>query len=62
MDTFDANDIKSQVFIEPKTHNVTIKITGFPSNLFAKMYLSWLMETIGFEVGQGDDFIESSIN
>ena len=62
MDEFDTKDIQSQVYVEPKTHNVVIKITGFPTNSFAKMYTGWLMQFIGFEIGDPEKFTESNIH
>ena len=62
MDEFDTKDIKSQVFVEPKTNNVIIKITGFPSSSFAQMYLAWLMNFIGFEIGDPDNFTQSTLH
>ena len=62
MDEFDTKDIQSQVYVEPKTNNVVIKISGFPSNTFAKMYTGWLMQFIGFELGDPDNFTQSNVH
>ena len=62
MDEFDTKNIQSQVFVEPKTNNVIIKITGFPSNSFAQMYLVWLMNFIGFEIGDPDTFTQTTLH
>lgn len=62
MDFFDTKDIKSQVYVEPKTNSVVIKIIGFPSKEIAKMYISWLLQCIGFEIGNEEEFTETTIH
>jgi len=49
MDEFDTKDVKSVIYIEPKTHNVTIKITGLPNEQASMMYMDWVMMNLGFE-------------
>ena len=49
MDEFDTKDVKSIIYIEPKTHNVTIKITGLPNEMASMMYMDWVMANLGFE-------------
>ena len=49
MDEFDTKDVKSIIYIEPKTNNVTIKITGLPNQMASMMYMDWVMANLGFE-------------
>ena len=49
MNEFDTKDVKSIVYIEPKTNNVTIKITGLPNQTASILYMDWVMMNLGFE-------------
>ena len=46
---FDTEEIQSVVFIEPKTNNVIIKITGFPNQYLSELYIGWVMTILDFD-------------
>ena len=46
---FDTEEIQSVVFIEPKTNNVIIKITGFPNQHLSELYIGWVMTILDFD-------------
>lgn len=62
MDEFDTKDIKSVVYIDPKTNNVTIKITGLPNQTTSIMYMDWIMMNLGFEYNPEHEPITESIH
>jgi hypothetical protein len=59
---YDSKDIQSVVFIEPKTNNVIIKITGFPNKDLADMYVSWIMAELSFDFTPANGTIDTTIN
>lgn len=62
MDDFDIKDIKSIIYIEPKTNNVTIKLTGLPNEMASMMYMDWVMMSLGFEADMDQPIIRDSIH
>jgi hypothetical protein len=59
---YDSDDIQSVVFIEPKTNNVIIKITGFPNKDLANLYVSWVMNELSFNYTPMNGTIDSNIH
>ena len=59
---YDSKDIQSVVFIEPKTNNVIIKITGFPNKDLADMYVSWIMAELSSDFTPANGTIDTTIN
>jgi hypothetical protein len=59
---YDSDDIQSVVFIEPKTNNVIIKITGFPNKDLANLYVSWVMNELSFNYTPMNVTIDSNIH
>ena len=59
---YDSKDIQSVVFIEPKTNNVIIKITGFPNKDIANLYVSWIMAELSFDFTPMNGTIDTSIH
>ena len=62
MDEFDTKDIKSVVYIDPKTHNVTIKITGLPNEMTSMMYMDWVMASLGFEYNPDNQYVTDTVH
>jgi hypothetical protein len=50
------------VFIEPKTNNVIIKITGFPNKDLANLYVSWVMNELSFDYTPMNGTIDGNIH
>jgi hypothetical protein len=59
---YDSDDIQSVVFIEPKTNNVIIKITGFPNKDLANLYVSWVMNELSFDFTPMNGTIDGNIH
>ena len=59
---YDSDDIQSVVFIEPKTNNVIIKITGFPNKDLANLYVSWVMNELSFNYTPMNGTIDGNIH
>jgi hypothetical protein len=59
---YDSDDIQSVVFIEPKTNNVIIKITGFPNKDLANLYVSWVMNELSFDYTPMNGTINGNIH
>ena len=59
---YDSDDIQSVVFIEPKTNNVIIKITGFPNKDLANLYVSWVMNELSFDYTPMNETIDGNIH
>jgi hypothetical protein len=59
---YDSDDIQSVVFIEPKTNNVIIKITGFPNKDLANLYVSWVMNELSFDYTPMNGTIDGNIH
>jgi hypothetical protein len=59
---YDSDDIQSVVFIEPKTNNVIIKITGFPNKDLANLYVSWVMNELSFDYTSMNGTIDGNIH
>ena len=59
---YDSDDIQSVVFIEPKTNNVIIKITGFPNKDLANLYVSWVMNELSFDYTPMNGTIDNNIH
>tara|TARA_R110000787_G_C13304854_1_gene434899 strand:- start:584 stop:769 length:186 start_codon:yes stop_codon:yes gene_type:complete len=59
---YDSDNIQSIVFIEPKTNNVIIKITGFPNKDLADLYVSWVMNELSFEFTPLNGTIDGNIH
>ena len=59
---YDSDNIQSVVFIEPKTNNVVIKITGFPNKEIANLYVSWVMAELSFDFTPMNGTIDTKIH
>ena len=59
---YDSYEIQSVVFIEPKTNNVIIKITGFPNKDLANLYVSWVMNELSFDYTPMNGTIDGNIH
>jgi len=59
---YDSEDIQSIVFVEPKTNNVVIKITGFPNKYVADMYVSWVMNSLQFDYTTKNGTVDTNIH
>jgi hypothetical protein len=59
---YDSDEIQSVVFIEPKTNNVVIKITGFPNKDLANLYVSWVMNELSFDYTPMNGNIDGNIH
>jgi hypothetical protein len=59
---YDSDDIQSVVFIEPKTNNVIIKITGFPNKDLANLYVRWVMNELSFDYTPMNGTIDGNIH
>ena len=59
---YNSDDIQSVVFIEPKTNNVIIKITGFPNKDLANLYVSWVMNELSFDYTPMNGTIDGNIH
>ena len=59
---YNAEDIQSVVFIEPKTNTVVIKITGFPNKDMSKLYISWVMSMLEFDYSSEDGLNSTIMN
>ncbi len=59
---YDSEDIQSIVFVEPKTNNVVIKITGFPNKHVADMYVSWVMNSLQFDYTTENGIVDTNIH
>jgi len=59
---YDSEDIQSIVFVEPKTNNVVIKITGFPNKYVADMYVSWVMNSLHFDYTTKNGTVDTNIH
>ena len=59
---YDSDDIQSVVFIEPKTNNVIIKITGFPNKDLANLYVSWVINELSFDYTPMNGTIDGNIH
>lgn len=59
---YDSDEIQSVVFIEPKTNNVVIKITGFPNKDLANLYVSWVMNELSFDYTPMNGSIDGNIH
>lgn len=59
---YDSDDIQSVVFIEPKTNNVVIKITGFPNKDLADLYVSWVMNELSFDYTPMNGTVDGNIH
>ena len=59
---YDSDNIQSVVFIEPKTNNVIIKITGFPNKDIANLYVSWIMSELSFDFTPNNGTINTNIH
>jgi hypothetical protein len=59
---YDSDDIQSVVFIEPKTNNVIIKITGFPNKDLANLYVGWVMNELSFDYTPMNGTIDGNIH
>ena len=59
---YDSDDIQSVVFIEPKTNNVIIKITGFPNKDIANLYVTWIMAELSFDFTPMNGTIDTKIH
>lgn len=59
---YDSDDIQSVVFIEPKSNNVIIKITGFPNKDIANLYISWVMNELSFDYTPMNGTIDDNIH
>jgi hypothetical protein len=59
---YDSDEIQSVVFIEPKTNNVIIKITGFPNKDLANLYVSWVMNELSFDYTPMNGTIDNNIH
>jgi hypothetical protein len=59
---YDSDNIQSVVFIEPKTNNVIIKITGFPNKDLANLYVSWVMNELSFDYTPMNGTIDGNIH
>ena len=59
---YDSEDIQSVVFIEPKTNNVIIKITGFPNKDIANLYVTWIMAELSFDFTPMNGTIDTKIH
>jgi hypothetical protein len=59
---YDSDNIQSVVFIEPKTNNVIIKITGFPNKDLANLYVSWVMNELSFDFTPMNGTIDGNIH
>jgi len=59
---YDSDDIQSVVFIEPKTNNVIIKITGFPNKDLANLYVSWVMNELSCDYTPMNGTIDGNIH
>jgi hypothetical protein len=59
---YDSDNIQSVVFIEPKTNNVIIKITGFPNKDIANLYVSWIMSELSFDFTPMNGTIDTKIH
>jgi len=59
---YDSEDIQSIVFVEPKTNNVVIKITGFPNKYVADMYVSWVMNSLQFDYTTENGIVDTNIH
>jgi hypothetical protein len=59
---YDSDNIQSVVFIEPKTNNVIIKITGFPNKDIANLYVSWIMAELSFDFTPMNGTIDTKIH
>lgn len=59
---YDSDEIQSVVFIEPKTNNVIIKITGFPNKDLANLYVSWVMNELSFDYTPMNGTIDGNIH
>lgn len=59
---YDSDEIQSVVFIEPKTNNVVIKITGFPNKDLANLYVSWVMNELSFDYTPMNGTIDGNIH
>ena len=62
MDEFDTKDIKSVVYIDPKTNNVVIKITGLPNEMTSMMYMDWVMASLGFEYNSDNPYVTDTVH
>jgi len=62
MDEFDTKDVKSIVYVEPKTNNVVIKITGLPNELASMMYMDWIMSNLGFEYNPNNQYVTDTVH
>jgi len=59
---FDTEEIQSVVFIEPKTNNVIIKITGFPNEDLSYLYISWVMTMLDFNFKSTSGTISNTLH
>ena len=59
---YDSDEIQSVVFIEPKTNNVVIKITGFPNKDLANLYVSWVMNELSFDYTPMNGNVDGNIH
>jgi hypothetical protein len=59
---YDSDNIQSVVFIEPKTNNVIIKITGFPNKDIANLYVTWIMAELSFDFTPMNGTIDTKIH
>jgi hypothetical protein len=59
---YDSDNIQSVVFIEPKTNNVVIKITGFPNKDIANLYVTWIMAELSFDFTPMNGTIDTKIH
>jgi len=59
---YDSESIQSVVFIEPETNNVVIKITGFPNEDIAQLYIAWIMEELSFDYSSNNETINKKLH
>ena len=59
---FDTEEIQSVVFIEPKTNNVIIKITGFPNQYLSELYIGWVMTILDFDYKSTSGNFSNTLN
>jgi hypothetical protein len=59
---YDSDSIQSVVFIEPETNNVVIKITGFPNEDIAQLYIAWVMEELSFDYSSNNETINKKLH
>ena len=62
MSEFDTKDVKSVVYVDPKTNNVVIKITGLPNRFASMLYMDWIMASLEFEYHPDQEPISSTMH